>query len=284
VARVAVRSGPTIRQRRLAADLERLRVRAGLSREQAAEQLDWHPTKLYRIENARSGVTTGDMRHLLDLYGVDDERQREALVTLARSARQKGWWTKYQDVFAGSYVELEAEASVIHAFEPVLVPGLLQTEGYTRALIKASLVVRDIEQRVEARMQRQALLEGDSAPVLWAVIDETALTRPVGGAATMREQLDWLIQARDQQNVTVQVIRSSLGAHPGMDGSFVILDFADPDYFAPVVYLEHATDGLYLEEPEEIARYTLMFDHLRAIALGPDESVSLMEAIKDQLG
>jgi Domain of unknown function (DUF5753) len=107
----------------------------------------------------------------------------------------------------------------------------------------------------------------------------------VGGAATMREQLDWLIRARGQQNVTVQVIRSSIGAHPGMDGSFVILDFADPDYFAPVVYLEQsASDGLYLEEPEEIARYTLMFDHLRAIALGPDESVSLMEAIKDQLG
>ena len=223
------------------------------------------------------------MRHLLDLYGVSDQRQREALITLARSARQKGWWTKYQDVFLGSYVELEAEASAIRVFEPVLVPGLLQTEAYTRALIRASLVVRDIEQRVVARMQRQALLEGDGAPGLWAVIDEAALTRPVGGAATMREQLDWLIRARDQQNVTIQVIRTAQGAHPGMDGSFVILDFANPDFFAPVVFLEHATDGLYLEEPEEIARYTLMFDHLRAIALGPDESVTLMETVKDRL-
>lgn len=129
-------------------------------------------------------------------------------------------------------------------------PGLLQTEGYARALIKASLVVRDIEQRVEARMQRQALLEGDNAPGLWAVIDEAALTRPVGGAATMREQLDWLIQAHDQPNATIQVIRTTLGAHPGMDGSFVMLDFTDPDFFAPVVFLEHATDGLYLEEPK----------------------------------
>ena len=133
-------------------------------------------------------------------------------------------------------------------------------------------------------MQRQALLEGDNAPGLWAVIDEAALTRPVGGAATMRQQLDWLIQARDQPNVTIQVLRTSLGAHPGMDGSFVMLDFANPDFFAPVVFLEQAAAGLYLEEPEDIARYTLMFDHLRAIALGPDESVSLMEAIKDQLG
>ena len=281
---MALRSSPSIRHRRLAADLERLRDAAGLSREQVADRLDWHPTKLYRIENARSGITTADMRHLLDLYGVTDEGQRDALVRLARHARQKGWWTKYQDVFRGSYVELEAEACRLQTFEPIFVPGLLQTEGYVRAVIRASLVVGDIERRVAARMERQRLLDRDDPPQLWAVIDETALTRPVGGTATMREQLGRLIEAQDRENVTLQVIRTSVGAHPGMDGSFVIMDFPSPEFFAPVVHLETATDGLYLEEPEEVARYTLMFDHLRAIALGPDESVGHMRAIRDQLG
>jgi transcriptional regulator with XRE-family HTH domain len=279
---VPLRSSPTIRQRRLAAELERLRDAAGLSREDVAARLDWHPTKLYRIENARSGITTADMRHLLSLYEVTDERRGNALIALARHSRQKDWWTKYQDVFQGSYVELEAEAAAIRTFEPIVVPGLLQTEGYARALIRASLVVRDIERRVAARMERQRVLDRDGAPHLWAVIDEAALTRPVGGAGTMGEQLDRLMQARE--SVTLQVIRAAVGAHPGMDGSFVMLDFPDPDFFAPVVYLETSTDGRYLEEPEEIARYTLMFDHLRAIALGPGESVSYMQTIKDQLG
>lgn len=279
-----LRSSPSIRHRRLAADLERLRETAGLSREDVAERLDWHPTKLYRIENARSGITPADMRHLLDLYGVKDERRRDALVALARHARQKGWWTKYQDVFRGSYIELEAEACSLKTFEPIFVPGLLQTEGYVRAVIRASLVVGDIERRVAARMERQRILDRENPPQLWAVIDEAALTRPVGGAATMREQLDRLIEARERPNVTLQVIRTLIGAHPGMDGSFVIMEFPSPEFFAPVVHLETATDGLYLEEPEEVARYTLMFDHLRAIALGPDESVSHMRAIRDQLG
>ncbi|MEO3854156.1 DUF5753 domain-containing protein [Acrocarpospora sp. B8E8] len=157
---------------------------------------------------------------------------------------------------------------------------MLQTESYVRALLRASLVVRDIERRVAARMERQALLIRDDAPQLWAIVDETALTRPVGGPATMRQQIDHLIEVSERENITLQVIRTSIGAHPGMDRSFVLLDFPNPEVFAPVVYLETATDGLYLENTEEIARYTPMFDHLRAIALGPDESVSHLEMIK----
>jgi transcriptional regulator with XRE-family HTH domain len=279
---VPLRSSPTIRQRRLAAELERLRETARLSREDVAERLDWHSTKLYRIENARSGVTPADMRHLLDLYEVTDERRRDALITLSRSARQKGWWTKYQDVFQGSYVELEAEASAIRTFEPIFVPGLLQTEEYWRALLRTNLVARDIERRVAARMERQRVLERDDAPHLRAVIDEMALIRPVGGPATMREQLDRLIETRERENITVQVIPLSLGAHLGMDGAFVMLDFPNPDFVAPVVHLETATDGLYLEDRDEIARYTLIFDHLRAIALGPDESISYLQTIRKQ--
>jgi transcriptional regulator with XRE-family HTH domain len=280
---VALRSSPSIRHRRLAADLEQLREAAGLTREAVAEQLDWHATKLYRIESARSGITPADMRHLLDLYKVTDERRRESLIALARHARQKGWWTKYNDVFRGSYIELEAEASRLHTFEPIFVPGLLQTEGYIRAVIRASLVVSDIERRVAARLERQQLLDREDAPQVWAVIDEAALVRPVGGAAVMGAQIDHLIAAQERENVTLQLIRTAVGPHPGMNGPFVIMEFPDPEFFGPLVHLETATDGLYLEEAEEIARYTLVFDHLRAIALGPGESVAYMQGIKEQL-
>jgi transcriptional regulator with XRE-family HTH domain len=279
---VALRSSPSIRHRRLATDLEQLRDAAGLTREAVAEQMDWHPTKLYRIESARSGITPADIRHLLDLYGVTDQSQREALIALARHARQKGWWTKYDDVFHGSYVELEAEASKLQTFELVVVPGLLQTEGYIRALNRGSQIVSDIERRVAARLERQRLLDRDDPPQLWAVIDEAALTRPVGGPAIMREQIDRLIESQERENVTLQVIRTAVGSHPGMDGAFIMMEFPNPDFFGPLVHLETATDGLYLEEAGEIARYTLIFDHLRAIALGPGESVAYMQGIKDQ--
>lgn len=278
-----LRSTATIRQRRLAKELQRLREAAAIRREDVAEQLDWHHTKLYRIENARSGITPADMRHLLDLYKVKDQRHRAALIKLARNVRQKGLWTAYRDVFHGSHLELEAEADSIRTFEPIFVPGLFQTERYARAMIRANLVTTEIERRVEARMERQRLLDRDDAPKLWMVIEENALTRPVGGADVMREQLDHLMAVSEQPRITLQVVRTSVGAHPGMGGSFVILDFPNPDFFAPVVFLETDTDGLYLEEPEEIARYTLKFDHLRAIALGPDESVRYIQAIKDGL-
>ncbi|MFI0422850.1 helix-turn-helix domain-containing protein [Spongiactinospora sp. 9N601] len=254
---------------------------AEVSREDVAQRLDWHSTKLYRIENARSGVTPADMRHLLDMYGIAEDRQREALVQLARNAREKGWWARYQDILPDSYVELEAEASAIRTFEPTLIPGLLQTEGYARALMRGSLVARDIERRVSARMKRQSILTGDDGhPQLWGIIDEAALTRPVGGPAIMRDQIDRLIEAQEQENITLQVVRSSVGAHPGMNGAFVLLDFPNPELSAPLVYLETAIGSLYLEKEEEIAHFTLTFDHLRAIALGPDESVRHLQSIK----
>ncbi|MEV6987410.1 helix-turn-helix transcriptional regulator [Sphaerisporangium sp. NPDC051017] len=279
-------ASPTIRQRRLAAELQRLREVAGFAREEVAERLEWHATKVWRLENARSNVTIGDLRHLLDLYEVNGTH-REALIALSRQARQKGWWTEYRDVFTGSYNDLEAQSSTLRNYEPLLVPGLLQTEAYARAVIRAAPVMdpKEVKRRIEARMARQRLLvQETTGPQLWVVIDEAAIRRPVGGAKVMREQLQRLIELEDESRITIQIIQNAVGAHPGLTGPFVILDFPNPDFFAPVVFLELAPDGMYLEETEQIMRYTLMFDHLRASALGPAESVKFMKAVQECLG
>ncbi|WP_239137130.1 helix-turn-helix domain-containing protein [Sphaerisporangium rufum] len=269
----------------MAGELARLREAAGLTREQVAHHLDWHATKTWRIENARSGVTTGDLRDLLDLYQVSGPR-RDSLIAFARRAREKGWWTEYSDIFTGSYNDLEAQACAIRTFEPLLIPGLLQTEAYARAIVRSGPVIdpAEVKRRVQARMARQQLLTAEEGrPRLWAVIDEAALRRPVGGAETMREQLQRLIDLVDQPHITLQIVKNSVGAHPGLTGPFVVLDFPEPDLFAPVVYLELAPDGLYLEETEAIMRYTLIFDHLRAIAVSPVESSKMLNEIKEGL-
>ncbi|GGK78213.1 transcriptional regulator [Sphaerisporangium melleum] len=279
-------ASPTIRQRRLATELQRLREAAGFTREDVAARLEWHATKVWRMENARSSVTTADLRHLLDLYEAN-EPHREALIAFARQARQKGWWSEYRDVLTGSYNDLEAQASMLRNFEPLLIPGLLQTEAYARTVIRAAPVVdpKEVKRRTDARMARQQrLIHQDEGPQLWVVIDEAAIRRPVGGADVMCEQLEHLVRLSDEPRITIQVIRNSAGAHPGLTGPFVILDFPNPAFFAPVVYLELAPDGMYLEETEQIMRYTLMFDHLRAIALGPAESIKFIRATMDGLG
>ncbi|MEU9886974.1 helix-turn-helix transcriptional regulator [Sphaerisporangium sp. NPDC051011] len=279
-------TNPTIRQRRLAAELERLREAAGFTREEIAERLDWHATKVWRVESGRSGISTGDLRDLLDIYQVNGPR-RDALIALARHVRQKGWWTEYRDVLTGSYLDLEAQASMMRTYEPQLIPGLLQTEAYARAVVRAALVMdpKEVRRRTEARMARQQLLAEDrDGPQLWVVLEEVAVQRPVGEGDTMREQLQRLIAMSEHPRVTIQVIRTSAGAHPGLSGPFVLLDFPAPEFFAPIVYLETAASGLYLEETEEVLRYTLMFDHLRAIALGPAESVKFIQSIQSGLG
>jgi transcriptional regulator with XRE-family HTH domain len=270
---------PTVRGRRLRYELRRLRDQAGLTRDETARRLDWSGSKISRIETGQSRAQTGDVRDMLDVYGVHGE-EADALVQLAREARKRGWWTAYNDVFTGTYVGLEAEASAIRTYEPQIIPGLLETEDYTRALIRSALVRADpeeIERRVQARMARQEILTRPDAPEIWAVLDEPVIRRPVGGAAVMKAQLRRLIETAEAPNskITLQVLPLSVGSHPGLSGPFVILDFPSGED-EPVIYLETATDGLYLEETAEIDRYTLMFDHLRASALSADESAAFI--------
>jgi transcriptional regulator with XRE-family HTH domain len=275
-----------VRGRRLRYELRRLREQAGLTRDETARCLDWSGSKISRIETGQSRAQTGDVRDLLDVYGVTGDHA-EALVQLAREARKRGWWTAYNDVFTGTYVGLEAEASAMRTYEPQIIPGLLETEDYTRALIRAALVRADpdeIERRVQARMARQEILARPDAPEIWAVLDEPAILRPVGGQAVMKAQLRHLIDvtAAPNSTITLQILPLAIGSHPGLSGPFVILDFPtseDP----PVVYLETATDGLYLEETAETERYNLMFDHLRASALSARESASLIARLAEEM-
>jgi hypothetical protein len=206
----------------------------------------------------------------------------------AREARRRGWWTRYTDVLgSGTYIGLEAEASAIHSYESQFVPGLLQTEDYARAVISGGQVRPDpeaAERRVAARMARQELFTRPEPPEIWAVLDESVILRPVGGPAVMAAQLRHLIEVSTRPNavVTVQVLPLAAGAHPGMSGPFVILSFQnskDP----PMVHLETATDGLYLEEPPDIERYTLRFSHLVARALGPNESRAMITDVAQRM-
>ena len=279
---------PTARARRLRYELRRLREEAGLTHSEVAQRLEWSPSKLSRVETGQSRVNTGDVSDLLGVYGVSDESSREALIQLAREARRRGWWTRYTDVLgSGAYIGLEAEASAIHTFESQFVPGLLQTEDYARAVITGGQVRPDpeaVERRVAARMTRQELFTRPEPPELWAVLDESVILRPVGGPAVMRDQLRHLIEASTRPNatVTLQILPLSTGAHPGMSGPFVILRFQNPKD-PPMIHLETATDGLYLEEPPDVERYTLRFNHLVARALGPNESRAMIAGLAERM-
>lgn len=247
----------------------------------------WTRSKISRMESAQAvRPSVRDVRDMLDVYGCTDAKKRDALVAMTKDARQRGWWTGYNDVLKGAYVGLEAEASSIWTFEPVLIPGLLQTAGYARTLFKTnwdeSPTDEEIEKRVEVRYRRQEILaRPEGAPRLWAIIDEGALHRPIGGREVMREQLEHLLKTAERPNVGLQVVPTEIGAHPGVFGAFVLLGFADPGD-APVAYIETPTDGLYLEQPEEIRSYTLQFDHLRGRALDPPASAKRIQDIIEQ--
>ena len=275
---------PTVRRRRLAGELRRLRDEANLTIDEVAEKLECSASKISRIETGNVGVTPRDARDLLELYGVPEDK-RDALVQLAREARQKGWWHAYNEVFTGSFVGLEQDATSLHTHQALLVPGLLQTERYTRAVhraIRPDVQESEVDRRVKARMERQRLLTDPNPPEYWAVIDEAVLNRTVGGPAVMREQLSHLVDTAALPNVTLQVVPFTAGEHAGMEGSFLILGFpeqADPD----VVYVEYTTSGVYLEQPSDVRRYTVMFDHLRATALKPDDTVAMIKRAADRL-
>lgn len=267
------RRSPTIRRRRLGAELRRYRDAAGVTIDVVADRLGCSPSKVSRIETGHTSATPRDVKDMLDIYGVDG-RASDELVQIAREARQKGWWHPFSMVLTGAYVGLEAAARSVRAYEQQVIPGLLQTDKYAIAMIRAARLgdsEQEIEQRVRVRMARQALLIQDDPIELWVVLDEAVLSRPVGGDEVMREQLLRLAEMAELPNVTLQILPFAAGPHAGMDGTFSILDFPDaedPD----VVFVENATGGLFLEKVDELRKYHAIFESIRSTALAPEES------------
>ena len=270
---------PTVRRRRLASELRRLRRAAGISLEAAAKHLDLAHSSLSRIETGQAAIRPPYVDSLARLYGVPDE-QREALIRLARDAKQRGWWQSYADVLSdqySTYIAFEAEASAIRTYEPHTMPGLLQTEDYARALTAAQLpeaTAEEVERRVKVRMERQTRLT-ENGLRFWAILGEPALRYLVGGPEVMRAQLAHLVETAKLPHVTIQVLPYAAGAHPGMGGPFVILSYPES---SDVVYLENLTRSLYLEEDEELEQYNHIYEHLRAAAVRPGDSTGLIAA------
>ncbi len=254
-----------------------------MTQEEVSERTGIDRSTLYRLESAQQRPQRSTLIQLLDLYRVEEPRRGE-LLTLLRAAGQRGWLQQYRSELPDAYsdyIGFEDEARSISNYESLFIPGLLQTEDYARALLHGTLPYassEEIENRVIARMERQTLLDRDNPPRLWAIMDEAAVRRRVGGREIMRDQLARLPEAAARPNVTLQVISFDAGSHPGMDGAFVVLEFPDPADQS-IAYTESAAGGLFLEEDVELRRYMLMFEHLRAAALRPEATLTLLAEI-----
>jgi transcriptional regulator with XRE-family HTH domain len=274
---------PTVRRRELGALLRKLRTEKGLTVEQAAEQLMFSMSKLSRMETGHGVASPRDIRDICSLYEVTDKAERERMLRLAAEGKQAGWWQSY-DLPYSTYVGLEAEATAISDFQSSVVPGLLQTADYARAGHEGAmprLSSEEIERRIEAKLTRQALLGQDDPPDFSAVLDEAVLHRMVGGPAVMSAQLGRLIEATNRPKVTIQVIPFTLGAHPGVESNFNILEMPSPT--PGVVFVEGLVGSIYLERSEELTRYRQIFERLQAIALSPKDTIALIAEIRAQL-
>jgi transcriptional regulator with XRE-family HTH domain len=269
------------------AQLRRLRTEAGVSREEAGEAIRASEWKILRLENGKVGFKQRDMVDLLQLYGVTDPDEGAELLKLAREANAPGWWQQYGDLLPQwfrAYVDLESAATLIRTYEGQLVPGLLQTEDYMRAVIGGAQLdesPEEAERRVALRILRQTVLTREQPPRLWAVIDEAALQRPVGSPEVMRGQLERLIDATKLANVTLQLLPLGAGAHPGMVGAFSILRFADQE-LPDVVYVEHLTNALYLDRHDDVNQYLHVIDSISMRAAPPDKTVDLLHKILNE--
>ncbi|GAA3060178.1 helix-turn-helix domain-containing protein [Streptomyces glomeratus] len=276
---------PTVRRRRLGQELRRLRELKGMTAEEVAERLLVSQSKISRLENGRRSISQRDVRDLCGVYEVEDQRVVDSLMEMARDSRQQGWWHAFGDIPYSVYIGLETDAESLRVYEPQVITGLLQTHSYAEALIQGALPetsAADIEKRVQVRLRRQERIAAEHNPLrLWVVLDEAALRRAVGDNHVMREQLEHLCEMSQLPHVTVQVLPFRAGAHPGLNGQYAILEFADAAD-SSVVYLEGVTSDLYLEKAHDVQKYAVMYEHLRAQALSVEESRRFIaDAAKD---
>ncbi|MFE3942726.1 helix-turn-helix domain-containing protein [Streptomyces sp. NPDC059118] len=266
---------PTVRRRRLGQELRRLRELKGMTAEEVAERLLVSQSKISRLENGRRSISQRDVRDLCGVYEVEDHRIVDSLMQMAKDSRQQGWWHAFGDIPYSVYIGLETDAESLRVYEPQVVPGLLQTRSYAEALINGALPEAppgDIDKRVSVRARRQDRITDPEHPLrLWAVIDESALRRMVGSKQVMIEQLEQLVELSLLPHVTVQVLPFEMGAHPGINGQYAILEFPDAAD-SSVVYIEGVTSDLYLEKAHDVQRYSVMYEHLRAQALNVEQT------------
>ncbi|MET9609584.1 helix-turn-helix transcriptional regulator [Streptomyces sp. NPDC006512] len=282
---MAVNGNPTVRRRRLGAELRWLRLARGLTSTQVAEHLLISQPKMSHLENGRRAIKPRDVRDLCALYQVTDMRVVDALMRMATEADRQGWWTACGEVPYAVYIGLETEAASIRSYEPQLIPGLLQTPAYANAVLAETIpqaTAELIAVRREVRLRRQHRAHHPARPLrLSVVLDESVLRRVVGSPAIMREQLEFLNHLGAQPHVTVQVLPHEAGAHPGVTGQFSVLDF--PDRVDGTVYLERFTSDLYLEKRSDVQHYGVMYENLQAQALDPEHTRRFITRAAEQL-
>jgi transcriptional regulator with XRE-family HTH domain len=271
---------PTVRRRELGTLLRALRLAQGLTVEQVAAQLLCSPSKVSRMETGQRGATARDIRDLCDLYGVTSPDERAQMTKLAAEGKQQGWWQPYELDYFATFVGLEEAATTIKMYQSTTIPGLLQTPDYVRAM--SGVLVPEVsaertEELVEVKRRRQGRLSAESPLPLSVILDEAVLHRAVGGPAAMAVQLDRLIEATRIYKVTIRVIPYSAGAHAAMDSTFTIMEFADP--VPSVVYVEGLVGWIYIERPQDVARYEHVFDRLQDSALSSQDSIELIAKV-----
>ncbi|AQZ69752.1 Putative DNA-binding protein in cluster with Type I restriction-modification system [[Actinomadura] parvosata subsp. kistnae] len=280
-------SGPTALRILLGSQLRKLREAKNVTREEAGHLIRGSESKISRMELGRVGFKERDVADLLTLYGVVDQQARSAVLDLVATANEPGWWHRFNDVLPTwfqAYVGLEEAAARIRTYEVQFVPGLLQTKEYARAVVTAGAAgigAEEIARRVDLRLERQRMFDRPDGPVFWAVIDEAALRRPIGGAEVMRAQIEHLIDLMRQPNITIQIMPFSFGGHSAEGGAFSILRFPDSD-LPDVVYVEQLASALYLDKREDVDRYTEVMERLCAVSTTPDETIELLRTIAEE--
>jgi len=278
-------SGPTALRIILGAHLRRMREAAAISRSDAGWEIRSSESKVSRMELGRVGFKERDVGDLLTLYGLDDGEERERLLALAREANNPGWWHRFGDVLPSwfnSYLGLEAAAQLIRTYELQFVPGLLQTPDYVRAVVQLGrglIPAEEVERRVALRVNRQGILSRPNPVRLWAVVDESVLRRPIGGVKAMMMQLDHLIEATHEPNITLQVMQFGSGGHAATGGAYSILRFPEQD-LPDIVYIEHLTSALYLDKLEDLDQYTATMEALCVAAPPPNKTRDILAGIR----
>jgi transcriptional regulator with XRE-family HTH domain len=280
---------PAVQRRRLRTELRRARQQAGLTQEQVAEAMEWSLSKVIRIEAGTVGISANDLKALLGYYKVVDTEEIAGLLALARAGRERPWQSVYRDVVSPrllQFIEFEEAASVTRNFQPLAVPGLLQTEEYARSMLgqpSADISDKRIDSMVEVRVRRQELLDRDDSPLMFFIMDEAVTRRLVGGKDAMRRQLRRIVELGERPRITVEVVPFSVGAHRGLQGSFVIQEFPDPAD-DDVLYLESPQgEVISRDDPELVLHYREVFEELRRLSLGPERSLTFLSKLADDL-